>query len=97
MSSANTFGTFLDTLKSLESKSPPSREWPESEVFAIAKLLVRTGGSAPSKMISSELKFPQGALLGAVVAGRDKGIFEIDETLDEPVLRLTKLGRSLAA
>lgn len=96
--SANTFGTFLDTIKTLESgRGQQKRAWPESEVLMIAKLLLSENGEAPLKKVMNMVKLPQEAFLGAFVQGRDKGFFEVDETPDEPVLRLTKLGRSLSS
>src|SRR5437868_2832730 len=93
--SANTFGTFLGTIKSLQSaRSSSGHGWPESEVFMIAKTLLSSNGQAPLKDVMGQVKLPQEVFLGAFVAGRDKGLFDVDETADEPILKLTKLGRS---
>jgi len=95
---ANTFGTFLSTIKRLESSSRPDHGgWPQSEVFAIGKMLLASGANAamPIKAAMSSSGLPQEAFFGAVVAGRDKGIFQIDEQGPEPVVSLTGLGRSL--
>jgi hypothetical protein len=96
MTSANTFGTFLETLKTLETGVQQRRRSEEPDVFTIARMLAKAGGSTPLKSLMNELNVSGEALFGAVVAGRDKGLFEIDEEPDEPVLRLSKLGRSLA-
>ena len=95
-SSSNTFGTFLDTIKTLEGNRSPNRSWPEQEVFKIAKELT-AGGDVQLKQVMNRVGLPQDVFLGAVVAGRDKGLFEIDEAADEPVLKLTKLGRSFVS
>jgi hypothetical protein len=99
MSSANTFGTFLDTVRKLEQgpQGPGVRGWPEKAVFQIAKTLLSSDGTQPVRATMGSSGLPQDEFLGALVAGRDKGIFEVDETADEPVLRLTKLGRTLVS
>jgi hypothetical protein len=98
MSSANTFGTFLDTYRQLESAGNYGRSgWPEKQVFLIAKTLATSpGGRMPVKETMARANLPQDAFLGALVAGRDKNLFEIDESGDEPILALTKVGRAVA-
>lgn len=99
MSSANTFGTFLDTVRKLESEpqAQGARGWPEKEVYHIAKTLLSGDGAQPVRATMNSSGLPQDVFLGALVAGRDKGIFEVDETADEPLLKLTKLGRTLVS
>jgi hypothetical protein len=97
---ANTFGTFLGTIQKLE--STPSRSasvgWPQTEVFGIAKMLLASGaGAMPVKAAMGSSDLPPEAFFGAVVAGRDKGIFEVNEQGPEPVLSLTGLGKSLVS
>ncbi len=96
-SSANTFGTFLDTYKKLE-EGPPSKgtSFPESEVLQIAKMLAGTGGAAPLRVAMAQAGVDEPVFFRAVFAGRDKGIFEIDEQSDQAVLKLTKLGYGFA-
>jgi hypothetical protein len=43
-----------------------------------------------------QVEVSQEDFVGALLTGRDKGLFEIDDTPDEPVVKLTKLGGSLA-
>lgn len=95
MSTANTFGTFLDTLKTLETKTQQRAPTAEPNVFTIAELLKTNNGSASLKDLRSRLNVSGEALLSAMTAGREKGLFELDDTPAEPVLKLTKLGRSL--
>jgi|SRR5437763_16957137 len=98
MSSANTFGTFLDTFRRLESAGnyAPSA-WPEKEVFLIAKTLAASPtGRMLLKETMTRAKLPQDTFLGALVAGQDKHLFEIDASADEPILVLTKVGRAVA-
>ncbi len=94
--SANTFGTFLDTIKSLESVPAASKKTSESELLVIAKALMSQNGEAPLPLVMQKVGIPQDAFLGAFVQGREKGLFEVDDNPDVPVLKLTKLGRSLA-
>jgi hypothetical protein len=96
MGSANTFGTFLETLKSLESSPQPSwnRRWTETDLLTIAKSLAGSNGSAPVKVVMNNVGLPTEIFLAAMVAGRERSLFEIDEAPDEPLLKLTKLGRS---
>lgn len=96
---ANTFGTFLSTIQRLESASPRSDHagWPQSEVFGIAKMLASGGAAMPLKAVMNSSDLPHEAFFGAVIAGRDKGIFEVNEQGPEPVLSLTGLGRSLVS
>jgi hypothetical protein len=98
MASANTFGTFLDTIKKLEESRPAggSSSFPESEVLQIAKTLAGTGGEAPMPVAMGQSGLSQTAFFRAVLAGRDKGIFTIDETPDQAALKLTKLGYGFA-
>lgn len=98
MGSANTFGTFLETIKTLETTpSVPARTaWPQAEVLAVARALIAGGGAAPLKAVMGQVHLPPDVFLGAVVAGRDKGLFSLDEAEDSPVLGLTKLGRTFA-
>lgn len=93
-SSANTFGTFLETIKKLEDAAPAARQssFPESEVLEIAKMLGRTGGQAPVRVAMSQAGIAEPAFFRAVFAGREKGIFDIDEQSEQAVLKLTKLG-----
>lgn len=95
MSNANTFGTFLQTLKTLESAQQPSTSWPDKDVYAIANVLVERSGSAPLKTLIEAMKIAPTAFASAVIAGREKGMFEVDDEPEEPVLKLTKLGRAL--
>ena len=96
-SSANTFGTFLDTFKKLESARPSGgSSFPETEVLQVAKMLAGTGGQAPVQTAMKQSDLPEPDFLRAVFAGKEKGIFEIDETSDQAVLKLTKLGRGFA-
>jgi hypothetical protein len=75
--SANTFATFLGTIKTLESARPSSGHgWPESEVLTIAKTLLSSNGEAPLKAVMGQVNLPQEVFLGAFVAGRDKGLFD---------------------
>jgi hypothetical protein len=98
-SSANTFGTFLETLKVLESGRPSSAGgWStERDILVIAKTLARSAGATPLKEVIRDVDLPQDAFLNALFAGRDKGLFKIDEEPDEPAVELTKLGRSIAS
>jgi hypothetical protein len=97
-SSANTFGTFLDTFKKLE-EGPPSRggSFPESEVLQIAKMLAGAGGAAPVRTAMAQAGIEEPAFFRAVFAGREKGIFDIDEQTDQAVLKLTKLGHGFVS
>jgi hypothetical protein len=99
MTSANTFGTFLDTVRKLESgrTTQTSSGWPEKEVFLIAKTLLSDNGRQPLKVTMSTSGLPQEVFLGALIAGQDKGLFKVDEETEEPVLTLTKLGRVLVS
>ena len=63
---------------------------------AIAKALMSQNGEAPLPLVMQKVGIPQDAFLGAFVQGREKGLFEVDDNPDVPVLKLTKLGRSLA-
>jgi len=96
-SSANTFGTFLETIKKLE-EGPPSKgsSFPESEVLQIAKMLAGTGGQAPVRVAMAQAGVAEPAFFRAGFAGREKGIFDIDEQSDQAVLKLTKLGYGFA-
>ena len=97
--SANTFGTFLETFRRLESSrgvSSISGRWPEKAVLMIAQYLRNEKGSAPLGQVRDRVDLSQEDFLGALMAGRDKGLFTIDEEPDEPVVKLTKLGTSLA-
>jgi hypothetical protein len=97
-SSANTFGTFLDTFKRLE-EAPSSREsgsFPESEVLQIAKTLAGSGGQLPLRAAMGQAGLADTVFFRAVLAGRDKGIFDIDETSNQAVLKLSKLGYGFA-
>src|SRR3954469_21812772 len=49
--SANTFGTFLDTIKSLESVPAASKKTSESELLVIAKALMSQNGEAPLPLV----------------------------------------------
>ena len=93
--SANTFGTFLETLNTLSSAPVP--QGPEADLLSIAHVVGTAGPEgAPVNTIAGPAGLSKAALLGGIFAGRDKGLFEIDDSKDEPVVRLTKLGRSLA-
>jgi hypothetical protein len=96
VSSANTFGTFLETLRKLESSRGTSGRSSESEMLMIAQLLRTKGGSASIGEVRNNIDMSQESFLGAVVSGRDKGLFKIDEQSDDPIVELTKLGSSLA-
>ena len=48
------------------------------------------------KETMTRAKLPQDTFLGALVAGQDKHLFEIDASADEPILVLTKVGRAVA-
>jgi hypothetical protein len=94
---ANTFGTFLDTMHRLESSPRHNREaWPQSEVFSIGKMLLAAGGTTmPVKAVMAKSGLSQESFFGAVLAGRDKGIFEINEQGPEPLIKLPSLGSAL--
>jgi hypothetical protein len=94
---ANTFGTFLDTLHRLESTSRHDHgAWPQSEIFSIGKTLLAASGTAMRvKTVMAKSSLSQESFFGALLAGRDKGIFEINEQGPEPVVKLTSLGSAL--
>ncbi len=95
-SSANTFGTFLETVKALETSRQSVRpQWPEQEIVLIARLPLARDGSAPMKEVAEQSRLPLQDFLSALSEGREKGLLEIDESEEVPVMRLTKLGRSL--
>ena len=94
MSSANTFGTFLETLNTIGSPEASS-SGVEADVLSIARVLMNEDG-AEVRTLAAELNRLPKDLLAGVVAGRDKGLFEIDQTADEPIVKLTKFGRSFA-
>jgi hypothetical protein len=96
---ANTFGTFLDTLHQLEqAPRTQSSGWPEKDVYRIARMLMpMQPHGLPIRAAMAESALPQADFFGAIVAGRDKGIFLVDETGPEPMLTLTPLGRTLVA
>jgi hypothetical protein len=70
--------------------------WPQSEVFSIAKmLLAASGATMPVKTVMAKSGLSQESFFGALLAGRDKGIFQISDEGPEPVVNLTKLGSTL--
>jgi hypothetical protein len=94
---ANTFGTFLDTMHRLESSPRHDRgAWPQSEIFSIGKMLMAAGDTAmPLKTVMAKSGLSQESFFGALLTGRDKGIFQINEEGSEPVVKLTSLGSAL--
>ncbi|MFL9826794.1 hypothetical protein [Rhodoplanes sp. SY1] len=110
MGSPNTFGTFLTTLQTLESARPSGSEAVphagsgrpstvptlDADILAVARMVVPAPDGAPVGAIRDRVTLAPDAFFGAVLAGRDKGVFELDDTGTEPVLKLTRLGRSLA-
>lgn len=96
-SNSNTFGTFLETIKKLEAGRPaPDLAFPETEVLQIAKTLAGSGGQLAVRTAMSQAGLTEPAFFRAVFAGKDKGIFDIDEAADQAVLKLTKLGHGFA-
>jgi hypothetical protein len=72
--SANTFATFLDTIKALESgRGGQKQAWPESEVLMIAKTLLSEKGEAPLKQVMNMVKLPREVFLGRVCKGATRG------------------------
>jgi len=70
--------------------------WPQSEIFSIGKMLLAAGGSAmPVRAVMAKSGLSQESFFGALLAGRDKGIFQINEKGPEPLVNLTKLGSAL--
>jgi hypothetical protein len=47
------------------------------------------------KTVMAKSSLSQESFFGALLAGRDKGIFEINEQGPEPVVKLTSLGSAL--
>jgi hypothetical protein len=69
---------------------------PQSDIFSIGKVLLAAGGAAtPVKTLLAKSGLPQESFFGALLVGRDKGIFQINEEGAEPVVNLTKLGSAL--
>lgn len=96
-SSANTFGTFLETYQRLGSLRPQEAASTDSEVFLVAKTLARHSGPVPVQLAMRESGLNQETFFRAVLAGKDRRLLEIEEDEVEPKLKLTSLGRSFVA
>jgi hypothetical protein len=98
MSTANTFGTFLNTIKRLETGSGGSDDMSDAElskrVLGLAAVLANVGGHLPVKDAAAECGLPKDQFFRVLGAGLDKKVFAVDESAD-PTLTLTNLGRSL--
>jgi hypothetical protein len=74
----------------------PAEALQQSAIFSIGKRLLAAGGTAmPVKAVMAKSGLSQESFFGALLAGRDKGIFQITEEGPEPVVNLTKLGSAL--
>lgn len=95
MAQSNTFGTFLDTFRQLESSSSQGTPdgW-EKDVLRILKVL----GSAPQplRQVIAATGVPEEAFLRAIAAGSDRKLLTIEETQGVPMLHPTPLGRAFA-
>jgi hypothetical protein len=98
MSTANTFGTFLNTFKSLEAGSDQTSQMADADlskaVLNVASILARMGGHLPVRTAIVESQLPKDQFFTVLGAGLDKKVFTVGEEAD-PVLTLTNLGRSL--
>ena len=98
MSTANTFGTFLNTFKRLEGGSDQSSQTVDADlskaVLNLASILARTEGKLPVKAAIAESRLAKDEFFTVLGAGLDKKVFTVGEEAD-PVLSLTNLGRSL--
>jgi hypothetical protein len=93
---ANTFTTFLETFRQLDSsRGTGGGDGPDKDVLTIALFLRNNNGSASVGTARDGVDLSQEGFLRALLAGRDKGLFEIVEGPDEAVVNLTKLGMSI--
>jgi hypothetical protein len=99
MSTANTFGTFLETFKRLETGPDQTSQTSgvdlSKAILGLATILSRTGGSLTVKAAIAETQLPKDEFFTILGAGLDKKVFTVGDQPDDPVLTLTSLGRSL--
>ena len=98
MSTANTFGTFLETFKRLEStpdQTPQNSSVDLAKsVLDVANILAATG-SLPVKVAIAESALPKDVFFTVMNTGVEKNVFSLSEHAGESVLNLTTLGKSL--
>lgn len=98
MPTANTFGTFLETFKRLETGSDQTPQGSGVDlarsILSIANILANTG-SLPVKAVIAESQLPKDVFFTVMNAGVDKNVFKLTEQGGESVLNLTPLGKSL--
>jgi hypothetical protein len=98
MSTANTFGTFLNTFKRLETGPEQASQMSDADlskaVLNLASILAGTGGHLPVTLAIAETQLPKDQFFTVMSAGLDRKVFTVGEETD-PVLTLTNLGRSL--
>lgn len=97
-SSANTFGTFLQTFGDLEKQSNSSAEAYTisptlKDVVGVVKDIAKRGDKSLVKDLWEAADSTKAQVLAAVLGGKDQGLIELSEEHGESIAKLTTLGK----
>ncbi|MDR3462352.1 MAG: hypothetical protein P4L76_08565 [Beijerinckiaceae bacterium] len=98
-SSANTFGTFLQTFSNLEQQSatPPPEAAPAGSdvqgLVLLVKDIAKTGNRSSIKSLMDASNLSKEQILSTLLSGKEKGLIEVTEENGEAVANLTSFGK----